>query len=223
MGNLIIFDIDGTLIHTTSHEDTIYINAVKQVIGSSLQIDTDWTNYRYSTDAGVFSEIVQKSLSRPPVHEEKQEVETRFVTGLKDLFSTYSLCQSIEGAHDIFDQLKAIGWDIAIATGCWKSSAELKLKNAGLLNQNIPIANSSDCYDRKDIIQVAIERAKETYNCSAYSRMIYVGDKLWDKNAAHLLGIEFIGIGAPWREVAQGAFFHTPDYASGDLITYLKS
>lgn len=223
MGNLIIFDIDGTLIETTSHEDIIYVGAVKQVMGSALQIDTDWTNYRYSTDAGVFSEIIEKSLSRPPLHEEKQEVERRFVTGLKDLFSSYSLCQSIKGAHNIFDRLKEIGWDIAIATGCWKSSAELKLKNAGLFDQTIPIANSSDCYDRKDIIEVAIERAKVNYNCTAYSRMIYVGDKLWDKNAAQILGIEFIGIGAPWQEMAHGAFFHTPDYASNDLIMHLKS
>lgn len=222
MNNLIVFDIDGTLIHLHDGEDKMYVEAAEKTMGPIPHLNTQWTNYVYSTDSGVFSEVVQHAFSRAPTALEHSTMERYFVQLLKSAFSPTSY-QPIAGADQIFDAILATGWDVAIATGAWKSAAESKLGNANLFRDTIPLATSNDHYDRKDIIQCAVERSKEYYKKPSYRHIIYVGDKMWDLKATKQLGIPFIGIGAHWQNIAQGTFFHTSHYDPSIFTAYLQS
>lgn len=224
MHNLIVFDIDGTLIHTTDLEDHCYQKAVHHALAQKFAIDTNWTQYQYSTDAGVFSEIVLKQFSRSPSLEETQTFQDIFPELLAaQLQQNGLLCQSLPGAQNLFDHILAIGWDIAIATGCIRKSADLKLNHAKIPTHHIPLATSNDDFDRKNIIQVAINRAKDFYQRQDYSHIFYVGDKLWDQKAAQDIGIGFIGIGQYWQKGNHLSLQHFKDYSCGQLLHYLKT
>jgi phosphoglycolate phosphatase-like HAD superfamily hydrolase len=223
MNKLIIFDIDGTLINTCDLEDEFYIQAVRFALGENVYIDTNWLNYKYSTDAGVFFEIASGHLSRAPSNQETQQVQDFFINLLVDAFSKDKmLCQCLPGANNIFEKIKSIGWDVAIATGCWQRSAELKLKMAGIITNDIPLAASNDDFDRKDIIQTSIMRSKNFYNKEDYSNIIYVGDMVWDKNSAEALGINFVGVGNYWNDFTDKKFVYAKDYSCETLLNYLK-
>ena len=84
---------------------------------------------------------------------------------------------------------------MAIATGGWLGSAELKLEYAGFDWNAIPIATSSDCLTREGIMQIAETRAKSQGSISKFLTKIYVGDAVWDVKASKSLGYEFIGVG----------------------------
>jgi hypothetical protein len=42
-------------------------------------IDTNWRNYKYSTDTGIVTEIVQKKLNRDPTFSEIELIKSKFV------------------------------------------------------------------------------------------------------------------------------------------------
>ncbi|MBS0655605.1 MAG: HAD family hydrolase [Verrucomicrobia bacterium] len=218
MNNLVVFDIDGTLIHLCDKEDQAYVTAIEQAMGPIPELNMRWHEYRYSTDSGVFSEIIQTALHRPPTALEHKAVEANFAEQLKQ--TEY---RPIAGAQHIFDAILAIGWDVAIATGAWKSAAESKLGSAKLFRDTIPLATSNDHYERKDIIQCAVERSKEHYKRTDYRTIIYVGDRPWDLKATQQLGIPFIGIGEHWQQIANGAFYHTPHYTPSTFTAYLET
>ena len=79
---------------------------------------------------------------------------------------------------------------VGIATGVWQSSAALKLSAAGLSDPGIPLVGSDDFTRREDIMR----------HCHRLMRgkgepPIYIGDGVWDLEAAQALGWNFIAIG----------------------------
>jgi len=45
--NLVLFDLDGTLVDSGAFEGELYVHAVRSVLG--IAIDTDWSRYRHET------------------------------------------------------------------------------------------------------------------------------------------------------------------------------
>ncbi len=79
---------------------------------------------------------------------------------------------------------------VAIATGDWRETTSFKLAAAGIDVSGYPMATSSDCSRRSEIIQLAATRAGRSMN-----DVIYVGDGVWDFRACCKLGVRFIGTG----------------------------
>ncbi|OGT41182.1 MAG: hypothetical protein A3F42_03575 [Gammaproteobacteria bacterium RIFCSPHIGHO2_12_FULL_37_34] len=218
---LIIFDIDGTLTNTNHVDSVFFEKAILDVLPIS-SINTEWHNYRYSTDTGILTEIVQSKLDRNPTLNEIDSIKNRFVSYLENAFSeNQSNCIPINGSQTIFEKISQLGWDIGIATGGWEKSALLKLKTANIPHQTIPIAHSDDHVERENIISIAISRAQECYKKLSYSKIIYVGDRLWDKVAANNLKIDFIGVGDTLGIIENKDFFHISDFTNTHLEQYL--
>lgn len=226
MHNLIVFDIDGTLIHLCKDENAAYLETVYAVLGKRVDIDTNWDQYKHSTDAGVFSEVIEKHLQRAPTDAEKNLAQSYFFNLLKNYtVNNPTEYKPIEGAVGLFDKIKAAGWDVAIATGGWQNPAQHKLQNAQIHNQTIPAASSNDSYHRSEIIEIAIDKSQAAYDKTYYSNVIYVGDRMWDLHAAETLGIGFIGVGKHWdnEELEGRALFKVHDYNTHDLPAFLKA
>lgn len=135
---LIIFDIDGTLINT-NHVDSICFEKAIQDTFLTFKIDTDWHNYKYSTDSGIVTEIIQSKLNRNPTSLEILIIKNKFVSYLEAAFlEDNSLCTPIDGSQTIFESILPRGWDIGIATGGWEKSALLKLKTAQIDTKIFP-------------------------------------------------------------------------------------
>ena len=218
---LIIFDIDGTLTKTNDVDSVLFEKAILDIL-PIYSLDTNWANYKYSTDAGIITEIIQSHFNRAPYASEIESIKNRFFSYLTSTFSDDpSHCLPINGAQVIFKKLFKLEWDIVIATGGWETSALLKLRSANIPHQTIPIAHSDDHMERKNIISIAIERSQNHYKKCDYTKVIYVGDRLWDKCAAMDLGIGFIGIGDDLGKLAEKDFVYISDYVDMKLENYL--
>lgn len=218
---LIIFDIDGTLTNTNHADSACFEKAILDTF-SIPSIDTNWYNYKYSTDLGIVTEIVQSELNRAPTQNEIETVRDKFVKYLEATFEkNNTLCVPIEGSQNIFEKVSSLGWDIGIATGAWEKSAVLKLKTAQIEYRDTPIAHSDDHFEREKIISIAINRAERLYKKISYEKIIYVGDRLWDRRAAKNLEIDFIGVGDDLSTENNKDYFHIFDYTQNQLENYL--
>lgn len=220
--NLVIFDIDGTLTQTACLDSRTYSAAFMEYFGID-KINNNWAEYRYSTDSGFAIELFEKHVGRKPNLDEIQTIKNKFFNLLESQIRNNKLhCQPLLGAQTIFERIARLTcWDIAIATGCWRDSAFIKLKYANLPHHNIPLGCGDDHIERYEIINIAIERAKNHYKQKQYKTVVYVGDKHWDYKASQKLRVKFIGVGEEFALNERVDFPTIKDYSSNNLLMYL--
>lgn len=221
--NLVIFDVDGTLTKTTCMDSDAYITAFKEYLQLS-EINSNWNEYRYSTDSGFAIELFEKHKNRLARDEEIQAIKQKFFSLLEEkIIADPTCCLAIPGANTVFQRIMRLEhWDIAIATGCWLHSALTKLNYAHINYTGIPLACGDDHIERHEIINIAHHRAKINYKRNQYNTVIYVGDKLWDYHASQKLGIKFIGVGSEFLKNEKNAIPKINDYLTNDFIDHLK-
>ena len=54
--HLVMFDIDGTLVHSYDFDEECYVEAVEEVLGCA--VNSDWSKYQHVTDSGILDEII---------------------------------------------------------------------------------------------------------------------------------------------------------------------
>lgn len=205
---LIICDIDGTLTDTNEVDADCFLASLKAVAG----IDPgtrDWNQFPEVTDAAIVHELL-KGLPADDEAAMEEAIRTDFVTRLiLEAEANPHRFQALPGTIDFIDAARSHpGTEVAIATGGWTESAQIKLQMAGIDTGGLALATSSDRNRRAEIIQLAAERSKRT-DLPA----VYVGDGLWDLKAARELELVFVGIGSKAdRLLAAGANAVFPDF-----------
>lgn len=194
--NLAIFDIDGTLTNTNSVDNECFVKALAEAHGIT-GVNTNWAEYPHTTDSGIMLHIFLERFGRVPEAKELAEFKQSFVDLLNEQYrSNSSLFAEISGAGSALNRLRQESdWRVAIATGCWRESASLKLAAAGLEIDGIPAAYAEDGLSREEIVQAALLKALDYYRQSNFERVVSVGDGLWDVRAARALDLAFLGIG----------------------------
>ena len=194
---LILFDIDGTLTDTYGVDADCFVRALHEEFDIA-DVDTNWTNYPDATDSAIFDHIVRTRLKRPPCDEDTNRMKRRFMSLLEDTFGVDATrCQPIVGSVQLLKALELReDCATAMATGGWECSARLKLRCAGIEHDRIPLASSDDSMQRTEICNVAVDRARHHYGCQDFHNITYVGDGVWDAQAARQLGYRFIGRGS---------------------------
>ncbi|AFY76130.1 putative phosphatase [Pleurocapsa sp. PCC 7327] len=192
---LVVFDVDGTLININKIEEDCFIRAFAEEFGI-VRINPNWSEYTHVTDSGIASQILQERLGCFPSDKELSRIKIRFFHLLKEACDRHSgLFFEIPGASKIIQELKTDpNWNIAIATGCWRDPALLKLKKAEVGISGIPFVSNDDKFSREDIIKESVEKAKYLYGIKDFKKIVFVGDGIWDVKTAGKLGIPFIGI-----------------------------
>jgi len=193
--NLAIFDIDGTLTQTNAVDETCFVQAFADAL-SITHINTNWMAYQCVTDSGIMFQIFHERFGRVPVDGELRNYKSCLVNLLETHRSKdSSLFTEVSGASRALTRLnQETQWAVALATGCWRVSAELKLKAAGIHAEHLPAAFAEDGRSRERILKAAMSRAQESYGQSGFERIVSVGDALWDVQAAGNLGIPFVGV-----------------------------
>lgn len=193
---LVIFDIDGTLTNTYKIDENCFVRAFALEFGI-FGINTNWSEYSYTTDSGITQQIFKEKLERLPSDKELVRLKARFVSLLQEAYiNNQDLLGEIPGAANVLAKLQLDpDWCVAIATGGWCESAKLKLKKAHLKIEGIPLASANDALSREDIIKTVLIKAKDVYQVEKFQKVVFVGDGVWDVKAAYQLSIAFIGIG----------------------------
>ena len=188
--NLIVFDIDGTLIrYHPKRNDRAYVRAVKEIF--DVEIKDSWDGYKTSTDSGILSEI----LGRSPEESEIKDFKICMSGFLAEEYSSPPF-EAMRGAREFLASLGNFPlWQGALGTGNWTFSAQFKLKSAGFELSHLPMGSADDSHYREQVLAAAKNRALQSTGISQFDRIIYVGDWIWDVQAARALGWDFIGIG----------------------------
>ena len=216
--HLVMFDIDGTLTQTMKVDEECFVRALADVFGFG-EVDTDWSRYKHTTDAGIFHEIHEIRTGRTPSATEVSRFRQHFV-GLLAQVSAESRFSAVTGAARLLSRLaNSAGYQVAFATGAWRDSARLKMASAGMCYEDFPSASADDALDRESIIRLSRQRAAERYG--RFGSTVYVGDEVWDARACRSIGIPFIGIATGSRATrlsAEGALCVFSDYSDTDLF-----
>lgn len=188
---LVIFDVDGTLIHS-GLESECYVAALSEHFGVDT-IDADWASYRHASDPGIAIETYERLTGREPTNDELQALHNRFVAHLKASIALGNDgIPEIAGASDLLRRLREDSrFAVAIATGAWHEPIHIKLSAANVDISGLPIASADDAIERATIFALAADRVPEPFG-----KIVLVGDGIWDVITARNLGFEFLGVGA---------------------------
>ena len=194
--NLAIFDIDGTLTNTNSVDNECFVKAFAEALAIT-EIDTDWAAYPHTTDSGITQHVFHEKFGRHPEEIEVGKFKGCFVEMLSEQYqSSSSSFAEVAGASMALNRLQQDSdWAVAIATGCWRESALLKLKAAKIDADRIPAAYAEDGLSREDILRAAVSRSLEQNRVSRFEKIVSIGDGVWDVRTARRLNFAFLGIG----------------------------
>lgn len=214
---LVMFDIDGTLTESFSLDAVAFLDALRDVFGFE-DVSDDWASYQHVTDAGILAEVFALRCGRAPFPEEVSRVQTHFVSLLSARVAAAGGIRPVCGVESVLTRLlDSPDYAVAYASGGWGVSARLKLRSAGLPIEGVPCAYSDDEVSREGLCRLAQARAEAHYG-QTLSRVIYVGDGVWDLRASRNLGYGFIGVGRAAgadKLRAEGAAHVLPDFRNG--------
>ncbi|MBW4625563.1 MAG: haloacid dehalogenase-like hydrolase [Brasilonema octagenarum HA4186-MV1] len=222
---LAIFDIDGTLTQTNDVDSQCFVQAFANEF-KIKEINTNWSTYGHTTDSGIALQIFQHNWGRVPQTTELCQLQQCFVELLHSHYiETPASFIEIAGACVMLKHLaQTKDWAIAIATGGWRASAEMKLQAAGLDITQLPAAFADDSISREDIVKTAVSRAKAFYDQPDFERIVCIGDGIWDVLTAIQLQLPFVGVASdtqkPLLENA-GVECIIPDFI--DFESFLKA
>ncbi|MDE0083890.1 MAG: HAD hydrolase-like protein [Gammaproteobacteria bacterium] len=189
--HLVVFDIDGTLVDSSEINSRLYVEAVESVLG--IQFDDNWSRYTHVTDSGILNEIMDEAgghVDRPLV---TARIKEEFVRVVSDHIGREGQMPEIAGARAFVERLTSHpGASVAVATGGWRETAEMKLRGIGLDPGKLCLASSSDAFSRIEIMRIAAERALRGRHAT---RTTYFGDRPWDLRASRELGYGFVAVG----------------------------
>ena len=186
----VIFDIDGTLLHSAAVDDALYRQAVSDVLGD-VRLRPTLHDYEYVTDTGIFRSILDDN-DIPREQARLDDVRNRFVALLEDHVGANGPFEEIPGAAELLKALiESPVHAVAMATGGWRQSAELKLRSAGIDYADIPLLTANDHHERPVIMEMALARLGD-----GFQSVSYYGDGPWDRAACADLGWMFVAVGS---------------------------
>ena len=220
---LAVFDLDGTLSTTNDVDSDCFVEAVQAEFG--FVPESDWSAYEHCTDEGIAVEALTGYLGKPPNALQLKGLKCRFGDLLASAAAAKPhLFAPVDGAPELLRHLADSGWILCIATGAWRVPAEVKLKAAGL-PESIPLFCSDSVPSREAILSAAIAHGRAIAGASV-SRVVAVGDGVWDVVAAANLALPFLGVGRgphAARLCEAGALAVVPDFRDlPETVRYLE-
>ncbi len=192
---MIIFDIDGTLIGGEQTDWRCFEVAFTEASGAPFPLDFFSTIDEVTARAVVHQAVAQRPLS------ERQAIAAATRDGFcrrleAALRADAGAFPAIGEAALLLADIRARGIPVALATGDWRESIEIKLRAAKLEVAWMPLVTSSEHPRRCDIIADAAARLD-----APIGQVTYVGDGVWDLRATQTLGCSFIGCGVKGEEL----------------------
>ncbi|MGH7787396.1 MAG: HAD family hydrolase [Candidatus Binatia bacterium] len=188
MDRLLLFDIDGTLLHVA--EEIAFARAFAEHCGAP--VDLSFSPDMVLSDDGYVRGVLRRA-ALPHADAHVDAALARFVHHLHlGLASAELAVRPVAGAVEFVGGLRDA---VALATGCVEGSARAKLGVIGLAAR-FPCGGFSHREQaRWEILERALHAAAAHYGRPFDRRAaVYFGDGVWDVAAAAAVGIGFVGI-----------------------------
>lgn len=189
----VIFDLDGTLLQSMAVDSCIFDRSIETILGP-VRFRDAYSNYKNVTDRGIVEELLLDN-GKSPDPDVVDSIRKEFVSELADHIETSGPFAEVAGASGFLHRLSTEAETrVAIATGCWRESALLKLRSSEIASNNIPIATCDDSPSRTEIMLAALARIG-----GPVDSITYFGDAQWDLDACQALGWNFVAVGPGLR------------------------
>jgi phosphoglycolate phosphatase len=188
--NLLLFDIDGTLLRDGGAAGRAYNRAFEEQF-SMLPAHVDKHG---KTDPSISREIALATLGRELTSDETNRLNARYCELFPGYLEESEAFFVYPGVADLCMRLSGDGlYCLGIQTGNLESTARAKLGKAGLDSFFRFGGYGSDSADRTVLVQMAIERGRAISGRSG-SGVIVIGDSPHDIFAGRASGAFTIGV-----------------------------
>jgi phosphoglycolate phosphatase len=189
----VLFDIDGTLIHSGGSSDRAWHRAFAELHG--VEIDVGAHTGRGVPDPEVGRQAFAVALGRDPRPEEMAKLMARRLRYLGEEVANSPGYRVLDGVEQLLERLIDDGHLLGLTTGNVEAAAHIKLARAGL-NRFFSFGGyGSDSSDRTELTRKALERAAFVAGAPLpATAAISVGDTPRDVAAGHGAGIRVIGV-----------------------------
>lgn len=190
---LILFDVDGTLIYSERRDSRCFAQTYTDLYGKPFPT-IDWRQYPHVSDTTIFAKVIADHFAR--------SVDPAEVAVFKRMYGERLLhlrtqnpehYREVPGAAQaVIQLLEHPSYLVAVATGGWKASAEIKMQHVGIPSHNFWVSGADDKYTREEILNEAVEAVKSQQ--PALERVVYIGDAIWDVHTTRNLKMDFLGV-----------------------------
>ena len=192
---LVLFDIDGTLIHPGSGARKSMLQAIKQEIQKDIKIEPGF--FAGKTDILILSELLQKAgYSENDIPSLRESILKSYLLCMKRFYNVKNDARLYPGVIELINSLKAEpNIHIGLLTGNIEQGARIKLEPFGL-NDAFPVgAYGNDGYLRTELTAVAVKRAEDYYGVKFLPHnIIVIGDTIEDIRCGKVIGARTIAV-----------------------------
>jgi phosphoglycolate phosphatase len=214
----VLFDIDGTLLHTGGAGANAWQRAFRELYEAEANIEEH--THAGMTDPEIADIVFREVLGRDGSDVERAEAIGCYLGHLADAVAESEGYFVIPGIEELLPRLVEEGILLGVVTGNIESAAHIKLAR-GDLNRYFAFGGyGSDSRSRTALTKKALDRGAEVSGAPLdRDQTIAVGDTPRDVKAGHGAGIHVVGVATGSYGVEElkdaGADWAIPDVASG--------
>lgn len=214
---LVLFDIDGTLLHPGSGARQSLSQAIYEEIGQQLKIEPGFCAGK--TDLLIISSLLDKAgCLVKEIQPLMKSVIKRYLELLETNYNVKKDAYMYEGARELIDELnEKSNVYLGLLTGNVEKGARIKLGPFGV-NDLLPTgAFGEDGFVRTDLSKVAVNRAETEYGVKFLPHNISViGDTVADIECGKVIDARSIAISQHFRNEEE-LIEANPDFLFTDL------
>lgn len=189
----VLFDIDGTLLHTGGAGAAAWQRAFLELYEVEANIEEH--THAGMTDPEIAQIVFREVMHREGSPEERAEAIGCYLGHLADAVAESEGYFVIEGIEEVLPRLVREGILLGVVTGNIEAAAHIKLAR-GDLNRYFTFGGyGSDSRDRTELTKKALERGEQVSGHPLdRAETIAVGDTPRDVRAGHGAGIRVVGV-----------------------------
>ena len=183
---LILWDVDGTLVHNGKDAGNLYHDAVERAAGQTLG------NRLPNTHGKTDGQIIFETLAAQGLDEALHESAIEHLDELSRLrHEAGNLRVAIDGAIDAVAATAELGFTNGLLTGNSAARARFKVTGAGFDPEGFDWAHSY--FGERDRVRPDLTRRARA-ELGGDTRIVIIGDTPNDGAAADAAGMQFIGV-----------------------------
>lgn len=215
MVRLVLFDVDGTLVHTGRAGSRAFGKTIAHVFRAPESVDK--VSFGGRTDPSLARELFSLN-GIPPTTENFRRFFENYPFWLDHLVNN-SNGQICAGVTEFIRDLQALSAPpmLGLLTGNIRLGAEIKLRRYGLWDWFETGGFADDSEDRNQIAVVAFNRGRRVLDNNLQPReILVVGDTPHDVRCGKHIGAKVLAV-ATGRTPLEELKHHRPDWAVADL------
>lgn len=212
--HLVLFDIDGTLVHCGPTPRRVFKQALMDVYGTAGPID-GWI-FDGKTDPMIVRELM--TAAGVPCNDElvKKALDI-YAEGIKRELPRETKKKIYPGVLDLLEELTKQPVLLGLLTGNIQKGARAKLESLDLWRYFSFGAFADDSSIRRELVDIAVRNAHElTGQQFSGKQIVIIGDTEHDIRCGQHLGAKAIGVGTA-RSTAKELLAYGADHAFDDL------